>query len=231
MTHGDDSPTAMPRPAPNPLLGATQLLLIRHGTSQPPRADRPFPLLDGHGDPELTDEGRRQAELIAERLCGESIDALYVSNLRRTAQTAAPLAAKLGLTPHVEPDLREAHLGEWEGGVSAEKIAANGPIGERVLREERWDVIPGAEPAAEFTVRVRTAVERLVDDHTGHQVAVFTHGGVIAEILAYAARSRPFAFVGADYGSISCVFAASPHWILRRFNDTAHLNPGAPTPL
>ena len=46
----------------------------------------------------------------------EPIDAIYVTTLRRTHETAAPLAARLGITPIEEPDLREVFLGEWEGG-------------------------------------------------------------------------------------------------------------------
>ena len=42
-----------------------------------------------------------------------------MTTLRRTHETAAPLAARLGLTPIVEPDLREVHLGEWEGELTA----------------------------------------------------------------------------------------------------------------
>src|SRR4051812_16780616 len=84
--------------------GATTILLVRHGESAPAHPDRPFPLVDGHGDPELDPNGVAQAELLAERLQHEPIDAIYVTTLQRTHQTAAPLAAKLGLTPVVEPD-------------------------------------------------------------------------------------------------------------------------------
>ena len=73
----------------------------------------PFPLVDGHGDPALAPEGEEQAERVGERLARLPIDAIYVTTLRRTHQTAAPLAARLGLRPMVEPDLREVHLGEW----------------------------------------------------------------------------------------------------------------------
>src|SRR4051812_40308834 len=83
--------------------GSTELLLVRHGESEAMVPGRPFPLVDGHGDPELAPEGHDQAEQVAERLAGHPIDAIYVSTLRRTAQTAAPLAAKLGLEPVVEP--------------------------------------------------------------------------------------------------------------------------------
>ena len=73
--------------------GATELLLIRHGASAPARVDRSFPLVDGHGDPELAPDGRHQAECVARRLATTRIDAVYVTTLRRTAETAAPLAA------------------------------------------------------------------------------------------------------------------------------------------
>ena len=97
--------------------GACELLLVRHGESIPSRDDPPFPLVDGQGDPELDPVGHEQAERVADRLEHEDISAIYVSTLQRTAQTAAPLAARLGITPRVEPDLREVGLGDWEGTV------------------------------------------------------------------------------------------------------------------
>src|SRR5688500_10576509 len=96
--------------------GATEVLLVRHGESAPADPDKPFPLVDGHGDPPLDPVGEEEAERLANRLAGERIDAIYVTSLCRTAQTAAPLAKRLGIEPRVEPDLREVFLGEWEGG-------------------------------------------------------------------------------------------------------------------
>ena len=55
----------------------------------------------GERDPELTTEGQRQAALLAEWFGEEAPRAIYVSSYKRTAQTAAPLAARLGLTPIV----------------------------------------------------------------------------------------------------------------------------------
>ena len=53
---------------------------------------------------------------------------------------------------------------------------------------------------------------------------MFTHGGVIGEVFAQASRSvERFAFLGADNGSISHLVLHGDHWIVRRFNDTAHL--------
>jgi probable phosphoglycerate mutase len=161
---------------------------------------------------------------VCRRLEGEDIDAIYVSPLRRTAETAEPLGRRLGIAPTVERDLREVHLGEWEGGVYREKVIERDPLGLRILEEQRWDVIPGAEPAESFARRVRGALERIAAAHPEQRVAVFAHGGTIGEILHQATGSQPFAFMGADNASISHVVVSDDHWILRRFNDTSHLS-------
>jgi 2,3-bisphosphoglycerate-dependent phosphoglycerate mutase len=214
--------------------GSTEFLLVRHGESAPARRGQRFPLVDGLSDPDLAPEGREQALRVAERLCVAKIDHIYVTTLRRTVQTAAPLVERLGMTPQVEAELREVFLGEWEGGLFRQMIAENGEIAQRLWAEERWDVIPGAEPAEAFADRVREAIGRLAAAHPDETVAVFTHGGVIGQVLAHAARSRRFAFIGADNGSISQVVVTPDTWIIRRFNDTAHLDPAfslVPTPL
>ena len=208
--------------------GATEILLIRHGESQPAFPGKPFPLTDGRADPGLAPEGVEQAQRIADRLASRRIDAIYVTSLRRTAQTADPLARRLGLVPNVERQLREVGLGEWEGGVYRERVAQNGPTVRRMLDEGRWDVIPGAEPAGEFAGRVRDAIERLAAAHPDQRLAVFTHGGVIGQAMALASSARVFAFIGADNGSISHLVVRGSDWVVRGFNDTAHLDPVDP---
>lgn len=208
------------RPPP----GATELELVRHGESEAYLEGAPFPLTGGHGDPPLSPEGREQAERVGARLSADGIDAIYVSTLRRTAETAAPLAKRLGLEVTVEAGLREIYLGEWEGGHYRKMVADGHPLAQQVFAEERWDLIPGAEPSAAFAERVRSAIERLAAEHPGQRVAAFTHGGVIGQALALASGSRPFAFIGADSASISRLVITAGRWIVRSFNDTAHLD-------
>jgi probable phosphoglycerate mutase len=203
--------------------GACELLLVRHGESAPARDDQPFALVDGHGDPELSPAGREQAFRVADRLEHEDLAAIYVSTLQRTAQTAAPLAARLGLEPRVEPDLREVYLGEWEGGSFRRHIAEGHPIAQRMFAEQRWDVIPGGEPADDFSARVRGAVGRIAAAHPDQAVAVVSHGGVIGQVLAEAAGTRGFTFTGSDNAAISHLVVTDDRWIIRRYNDTAHL--------
>jgi probable phosphoglycerate mutase len=213
--------------------GASELLLVRHGASAPFREGESFDLVDGHGDPPLDPVGEQQAERVAERLVGEDIAAIYVTNLRRTAQTAAPLAARVGIEPVVEPELREVYLGEWEGGMFRKYVSERHPIAVQMMTEERWDVIPGAEPSDTFTARVVGAVDRIAARHTDECVVVFTHGGVIAQILSHATGARRFSFVS-DNASISHLVVHDGRWLVRRYNDTTHLHPGftlAPEPM
>jgi len=203
--------------------GAAELVLVRHGESEPLVEGTAFPLVDGHGDPALAPEGRVQADRVGERLADESIDAIYVTTLRRTAETAAPLAARLGLTPVVEPDLREVHLGDWEGELFRQKVADGDPVVLRMAEEQRWDVIPGAESGTAFAERVRRGILRIAAAHPDQRVVVVAHGGTIGEALAQATGSRPWAFVGADNGSISRLVVHGDRWTLRGFNDILHL--------
>lgn len=207
--------------------GATEVFLVRHGESEPAVDGKPFPLVDGHGDPALAPEGLVHADQVGERLADEGIDAVYVTTLRRTAQTAAPLLARIGLEARVEADLREVSLGEWDGGQYRKHARAGHPLIIQMMQEERWDVIPGAEPMEVFAERVAAGLARIVAAHADQRVAVFTHGGVIGEAMRLAVGgTRPFAFIGADNGSISHLVAIGDRWIVRRYNDTAHLAPG-----
>ena len=203
--------------------GATTVLVVRHGESEAEVPGRPFELRDGHGDPALHPEGRRQAELLADRLQHEPIDAIYVTTLRRTHETAAPLAERLGITPVVEPDLREVFLGEWEGGLFRERAVNNDPAFLEIFRQERWDVIPGAESLDAFDARVWNAFQRIVAAHPDQRVMVVAHGGVIAHLLHRVSESRRFAFSSTDNASISEVVAGPDRIVLRRYNDVSHL--------
>lgn len=205
--------------------GAIEIILVRHGASEPAVLGRSFPLLDGHGDPALAPEGEAQAERVAERLAGERLSGLFVTGLRRTLQTVAPLAARTGLEPVTVPDLREVRLGEWEGGEFRIRMAEGDPVAMRAVAEERWDVIPGAETMESLAARVRAGIDAVAASAgPGRVVAAILHGGIIGEICRQATGSRPFAFIHSDNGSFTRLVVFEPdRWLLRSFNDTAHL--------
>jgi probable phosphoglycerate mutase len=160
---------------------------------------------------------------VAERLKDEDLAAIYVSTLQRTRQTAAPLVAQSGLEPLVEPDLREVFLGDWEGELFRKYATERHPLVIQAFTEQRWELIPGAERDDDFRARVQAAILRIADRHHDRAVAAFTHGGVIAAVMSLATDAQPFAFLGADNGSISHIVVDGSRWIVRRFNDTSHI--------
>ena len=207
-----------------PPAGACDMLLIRHGESEPARPGQSFAMKDGHGDPALHPEGEIQAQAVGARLKTAPLAAIYVTTLRRTHQTAAPLAAHLGLEPVIEADLREVHLGEWDGGLYRIKAAQGDPAFERARARQEWGELPGAETTAALHARVRAGLMRIAARHPDAQVAVVVHGGVIGAALAVASGSQPFAFNGAANGSISRLVVLGEQMIVRGFNDVAHLD-------
>jgi len=206
---------------------AIEIVLVRHGASEAAVEGQPFELLEGQADPALSPAGERQAQAVATHLAGEPLAGLFVTPLRRTAQTAAPLAAATGLEPVCVAELREVHLGELDGGAFRIALRRGDPRVAEVFAQQRWDVIPGAETMQAFAQRTRAGIDRILDGlPPGATVAAIVHGGVIGELCRQASDSRPFAFVHADNGSLTRIVVLSDgrRWV-RTFNESAHLRP------
>lgn len=205
--------------------GSTEVILVRHGASEAAVVGSKFPLVDGHSDPALSDVGKAQAEMVARGLGGDEFSGLFATSLRRTQETAAPLAAATGLEPQVIGELREVYLGDFEGGEYRIRAGRGDPVIKQVFAEERWDAIPNGESWEDFGARVTAGVERIVAAVGPNTTAVaVVHGAVIGQLCRQATNSRPFAFVHSDNCSVSrLVVMEDGRWLLRSFNDISHL--------
>jgi 2,3-bisphosphoglycerate-dependent phosphoglycerate mutase len=205
---------------------SVEVVLVRHGASEAALPGQKFPLIDGQGDPALSEVGKAQARSVATALAGGRFSGMFVSNLRRTQETAQPLAEESGLDVAVLADLREVFLGELEGGGYRIKVAEGDPLVAEIARQERWNVVPGAESPEAFSARLRSAVGEVVGSvPAGTSAVAFAHGAVIGQLCAMATDSRPFAFIHADNGSISSLIVhGDGSWLLRSFNETRHLD-------
>lgn len=223
---GDHAPVRVdfqrPFSAPD---GAQELVLVRHGAVVSPTPVEPGRPLGRQNDPPLDERGRHQAAALAVRLEEEPIATVFVTPLRRTIETAQPLLDLKGFEPHVIEDLREVELGDWEHGELSRRAVAGDPEFQRVMREQRWELIPNAEPAAEFAERVERGIaEAAAAAAPGSVAVVFTHSAVIAEACRIVTRSEPFAFMTVSNASLTrLVRMPEGRWLLVSFNETSHL--------
>ena len=205
--------------------GSTELLLVRHGESEAMVPGRPFPLVDGHGDPALAPDGRHPGRA-RRRPPGQPPDRRHLRH-DAAAHRADGGAARRQARPRPDRRARPARGPPRRvGGRALPQAHGRGPSGrpegaQRAAlgrhpgrRVGRGDPHPGPRrPRAHRRRQRRPAAS-----------AIFSHGGIIGEILAQVTESaRPFAFLGADNASISHVVVFGDRWIVRRFNDTSHL--------
>jgi broad specificity phosphatase PhoE len=196
-------------------------VLIRHGQSTWNREHR----IQGQLDPPLSNEGRRQAELVGRRLSGRSFAGFYSSDLKRALETAELIGTAIGARPQSETSLREIFLGDWEG-LRTEEIAERFPEAwARWVEEPDWDVVPGGEGAALFDARVAGALDDIFRRHAHGDVLVVTHGGVI-QVALHRIVGRPsrglFPFK-IQNASISLIEKRERRMVIGGVNDIGHL--------
>jgi alpha-ribazole phosphatase len=114
------------------------------------------------------------------------------SNLKRTHQTAAAIAAAGHPAPALvlEPDLAEQHFGQWQG-MPRDEVYARFADWHRFWLAPAYESPPGGESFVQVIGRVAGVVERLLKAHSGRDLVVVAHGGTIRAALAIALRLNP----------------------------------------
>jgi probable phosphoglycerate mutase len=203
----------------------TTFLLLRHGETVWNRSGR----LQGWQDSPLSEAGRQQADALAAHLAGERIDLLVASDAGRSRETAAPIAARLGLQVVVDPGLRERCYGALEGLTWAEIERAHPTAYVRLAARDAHYVVPGGESAAQFRERVVATLDRLARAHPGASIAVVTHGGVLGMVYRIA-KDMPLEMprtFGIPNAGISRIRITRRRWSIDAWAETAHLPAGA----
>lgn len=197
------------------------VVLVRHGEAEGNQHHR----LIGWSEVGLTATGHSQARLLADRLSSAPIRRIVSSDLRRTLETAAPLASALGLEPILDSRFREIHNGEWTG-LTPEEVAHRWPtIWQRYVDGHDVDR-PGGERWSDVRSRVIGALQEHLD--SDGVTVVFSHGGplVIAAAWASGIQVTGNVFKGpiasAENASL-CTIVSGPR--LLGYNDVGHLRP------
>lgn len=157
---------------------AMTVTFVRHGESE---ANASHTIDNSIPGARLTPLGQAQAATVAAALTagGVDYDAIYTSNMVRTAETAAPFAAASGLSPTVLPGVREINAGWFEGWSDS----GFGGIG-YVLAPALWTLgarsipVPGGGDGNAFDARMDGALQ-IIEDSGAQNPVVFSHAATI----------------------------------------------------
>jgi broad specificity phosphatase PhoE len=206
------------------------LLLVRHAEAE----HHVQAITGGWSDTNLTELGRQQSELLAERLRNELAGAnlhLGSSNLQRACQTAEILGAGLLQTPEVYSALTDLNNGVAAGKTHAEAKAIALPPTEPLLD---WQPYPQAESWRQFYHRVAGFMEEFTTRQQGPALLV-SHAAVIHVIVSWWLGMDPAARTHFGIAPASLTVLNTSRWrerSLERLNDTAHLYcAGIPDPI
>ncbi|MEO8495259.1 MAG: histidine phosphatase family protein [Planctomycetota bacterium] len=172
-------------PSPAPQLGDDTCLmyLVRHGATANNLADPP--LLQGRGvDLDLSDAGREQAACAARLLARQPLAAVFSSPLIRARQTAEIIAQPHGLAVQLVPAIEEVDVGQWEGR-SWKEISQTEPEAHRqFIADSANHGYRGGENMNQVLDRCAPALDALMRQHLGQEIAVSAHNVVNRVYLA-----------------------------------------------
>ena len=158
-----------------------RLILVRHAQSQ----GNEQKLVQGHTDYQLSERGRTEAQLLAQRFKNEQIDRIYVSDLSRAVQTAQPLLEHHeNTTVTYDARLRERNYGEFET-LTKREVVENG----YAPGAGTWIDPPGGEHLDTFTERVTSFLDELTKTHYGETILLISHSGFITRTLLTLAQA------------------------------------------
>ena len=199
-----------------------EMIVVRHGETKWNAEGR----IQGHQDVALNERGERQVAAVAQRLAEEPVDAVYSSDLRRTMQTAEPIAKVLGKEIVQDQRLREWKLGVLETLVP-EEAAQKKPEAYRIYLERNpEEVVSGGESIRQRHERAISCVREIAERHPCERVVVVTHGGIVDDLY----RSAMEIALEADQDwplyncGINTLKIKNGEWKIEKWGDVDHLS-------
>ena len=180
----------------------TKVIFIRHGQTEWNVTGR----YQGQSDVKLTEEGKKQAEKLADNFPVAKMDAIYASDLCRAMVTAETIAAKFGLKVQAEPAFRELSFGDWEGLTYQQIVDKWEEAMANFLQHPDVLEIPGGESFPAVQQRAMKRLNELIEKHDGQTIVVVAHGAVLRTMLT-AALHMPLQYL----------------WSIRQFNTAVNI--------
>jgi probable phosphoglycerate mutase len=159
------------------------LFITRHGETQWNSENR----LQGRKDSELTDNGKRNAVALGERLYPTHFNAIYSSPIDRAVKTAKLIRSDREIPIRLEEGLKEINFGDWEGKVK-EEIEQNSKqeFFDFWNAPHQYNHVPhNGESLSDLKRRVEQVINHIIADNKDGNVLIVTHGVAIRAILSY----------------------------------------------
>lgn len=131
----------------------------------------------------LNEKGKLQAQQLADRFRGITLQAIYSSPLERAVETAETLARQNNLEVHKDPAFNEIHFGDWTGK-SFDALSSD-ECWRRFNSERSATRIPGGESFLEVQNRAVTALYAIHSQNNNASVAIVSHADVIKAAIGY----------------------------------------------
>jgi len=203
---------------------STNLLLyfLRHGETPASRSGR----YSGALDPDLTPEGHEMASDFAAAYQSLPWSAVYVSPMRRTVATAAPLCDAIGLTMQLRDGLKEIAYGAWEGMTPEETNRAFHDDYVRWLADPGWNAPTGGERGVDIERRSALVLDEIDQSGMTGNVLIVSHKATIRIMVCSLLGIDVGRFrdrIGAPVGSVTVVEFTKNGPLLQRLGDRSHL--------
>lgn len=159
----------------------TRLILLRHAEAEG-NINRRF---HGHFNSNLTENGKMQAQKVAERLSNEKIDVIYSSDLTRALETAETVAKYKGISVIKSENLREINGGDWED-TPWETLPVSYP--ESYYHWENMPHLlqmPNGEAMVHFQNRIVNEINSITRLNIEKNILIVTHGTAIKSFLCF----------------------------------------------
>lgn len=199
----------------------TKIILVRHGQTIWNKLGK----YQGQADVELSDAGKRQAELLGENFPINHIDVVFASPLIRARETAEAVARKFNLAVVTCEEFREINFGDWEG-LTYDEIHQKWPQEHDMLFQSPDQLTcPNGESFAEVQKRAAGKMLEIIKEYDEKVVVITAHGGVIRTMLCHALGMplKNMWHIKQDNTALNIVSAYEEGMTVELMNSTVHL--------
>lgn len=201
-----------------------RLFLVRHGETNWNRSE----VFRGRVDVELNERGIDQARRTGTALKDIELAAVYTSPLSRACQTARSIALPHGLEVEIVEELTDIDFGSWQG-LSHQEVIAKYPDMYRLWKTAPHQVcFEGGETLGDVLERSVAVINRIIECHRDHNVAVVSHRVVTKVLLCHyiGLSAAHFWRIKQDTCAINVVdFDQEGNIVTCHLNDISHLAP------